>query len=158
MIRIALQSASRPSLFANNMASSEPTRVAPAEVGNSASDRESRPDERTPLLGLGSREEATNGAVAGGVFSQNIRRWRRQRWASTLCAFVLVATIVTLTLLFGGPQSLLASWYRVFLHCRLIRCPSSLQQGQDARVQRTLSHAGMRPYGIRAAIQPVAGP
>jgi len=88
------------------MANTQDIQASLAGVGSDSAPA-ARPDERTPLLGqdAGQSSSAGAGAAAGGTFSENIRKWRRQRWASTLFAFVLVATIVTLTLVFGGQHS-----------------------------------------------------
>lgn len=59
------------------------------------------PDETTLLL-AGQAAESSNGAVAGGTFSENIRKWRRQRWISFCIAFLVVALLVVLTVLFGA--------------------------------------------------------
>lgn len=83
--------------MANNEQSQAPT----AE----ASDPEARPDERTPLLGHDAGQTSSDEAAAGGAFSENIRKWRRQRWASLALSFLLVAAIVVLTLAFGGQHS-----------------------------------------------------
>ncbi|KAB5582760.1 hypothetical protein GE09DRAFT_1076327 [Coniochaeta sp. 2T2.1] len=80
------------------MATSEQSRAAPP-VGNDGAPGPGA-SERTPLLGQDAGQ-SSSGAAAGGAFSDNIRKWRRQRWASTLVAFLLVAAIVTLTLVFG---------------------------------------------------------
>jgi hypothetical protein len=82
----------------------EQSRAPPAMVSNS--DAEARPDERTPLLGQEAAQPSSNEAVAGAAFSENIRRQKRRRLASITLAFVLVSTIVILTLLFGGPHAL----------------------------------------------------
>lgn len=83
------------------MADNQQTPGPPAEIGNNSAP-EARSDERTPLLGRDGEQSSPAEATAGGAFSENVRRWRRQRWASTVLAVLLVVLIVTLTLVFGG--------------------------------------------------------
>ncbi len=118
--------------MANNEQSQAPT----AEAGTS--DPGARPDERTPLLGRDAEQSSSTEAAADGAFSENIRKWRRQRWASLLFSFLLVATIVALTLVFGGQHSLEIDTTPCS-HCTtslevpsLIRFPSSVRKEQNA--------------------------
>jgi hypothetical protein len=77
-----------------------------AAQGNTGDPQSGPADERTPLLDREAAEPSTE-AVAGSAFSENIKKWRRQRWISLSIAFILVATIVILTLLFGGWSTLI---------------------------------------------------
>ena len=86
------------------MANNDQARDDAPPVVNDGTPAASGASERTPLLGHDAGESSP-GTAAGGAFSDNIRKWRRQRWASTLLAFLLVAAIVTLTLVFGGQHS-----------------------------------------------------
>jgi hypothetical protein len=89
---------------ASTLPSMAPADDQPVATQESRPDAPSGPaDESTPLLGREAAEPSTGTAGVSRVsLSENIKRWRRQRWISLLIAFILVTAIVILTLVFGG--------------------------------------------------------